>query len=57
MFDPGSDWGDGMNMDWVGKAIEKVSGLNLEDYTRRAAQPDWRADDRQDHVRRPRRLE
>ncbi|MEU1182525.1 serine hydrolase domain-containing protein [Streptomyces sp. NPDC005820] len=35
-FDPGTAWQYGMNIDWVGKAIEKVSGVSLEDYLRAA---------------------
>ncbi|MFI5800380.1 serine hydrolase domain-containing protein [Streptomyces sp. NPDC051677] len=35
-FDPGTAWQYGMNLDWVGKAIEKVSGVSLEDYLREA---------------------
>jgi CubicO group peptidase (beta-lactamase class C family) len=34
LFDPGSEWEYGMNMDWVGKAIETVSGQDLERYLR-----------------------
>ena len=34
MFDPGTAWEYGMNIDWVGKAIEAVSGLSLEEYLR-----------------------
>jgi CubicO group peptidase (beta-lactamase class C family) len=34
-FDPGARWDYGINIDWVGKAVEKVSGSNLEDYFRR----------------------
>jgi len=30
LFDPGERWNYGMNIDWVGKAVEKVSGQNLE---------------------------
>lgn len=32
LFDPGSGFNYGMNFEWVGKAIEKVSGLSLEKY-------------------------
>lgn len=31
-FDPGEAWEYGINLDWVGKAIEAVSGQNLRDY-------------------------
>jgi CubicO group peptidase (beta-lactamase class C family) len=34
MFDPGSAWEYGMNMDWVGKAVEMASGQDLEHYLR-----------------------
>lgn len=34
MFDPGTAWEYGMNIDWVGKAIEAVSGQQLENYLR-----------------------
>ena len=34
VFDPGMAWEYGMNIDWVGKAVEKASGLSLEDYLR-----------------------
>jgi len=34
LFDPGEKWNYGINIDWVGKAVEKVSGQNLEDYFR-----------------------
>lgn len=34
LFDPGSAWEYGMNMDWVGQAIEAVSGQDLEQYLR-----------------------
>ena len=33
-FDPGDKWFYGINIDWVGKAVEKVSGQNLETYFR-----------------------
>jgi methyl acetate hydrolase len=32
LFDPGERWNYGINIDWVGKAVEKVSGQNLETY-------------------------
>ena len=34
MFDPGTAWEYGMNIDWVGKAIEAVSGKKLDAYLR-----------------------
>lgn len=36
LFDPGTAWEYGMNIDWVGKAIEAVSGQDLEQYLRGA---------------------
>jgi methyl acetate hydrolase len=33
-FDPGEKWDYGINIDWVGKAVEKVSGQDLESYFR-----------------------
>src|SRR5260370_29560419 len=32
MFDPGDRWEYGINMDWVGKAVEAVSGQSLGVY-------------------------
>lgn len=32
VFDPGDKWDYGINVDWVGKAVERVSGLPLGDY-------------------------
>jgi len=32
VFDPGDKWDYGINIDWVGKAVEKVSGQKLGDY-------------------------
>jgi methyl acetate hydrolase len=32
IFDPGDKWDYGINIDWVGKAVERVSGQNLGDY-------------------------
>src|SRR5260370_14716881 len=32
VFDPGEKWDYGMNIDWVGKAVERVSGQLLGDY-------------------------
>ncbi|WP_028935371.1 serine hydrolase domain-containing protein [Pseudonocardia spinosispora] len=34
LFDPGTRWNYGTNTDWVGKAIEAVSGLSIEQYLR-----------------------
>jgi methyl acetate hydrolase len=34
LFDPGTSWEYGMNIDWVGKAVEAVSGQRLEDHLR-----------------------
>jgi CubicO group peptidase (beta-lactamase class C family) len=34
MFDPGERWEYGINMDWVGRAVEAVSGLDLDAYLR-----------------------
>lgn len=31
-FDPGARWEYGINMDWAGKMVERVSGKNLEQY-------------------------
>src|SRR5579859_2910034 len=33
-FDPGERWDYGINIDWVGKAVERVSGQSLEAYLR-----------------------
>jgi methyl acetate hydrolase len=35
LFDPGERWNYGINIEWVGKAIEGASGLSLGDYLRR----------------------
>ncbi len=32
MFDPGEKWDYGINIDWVGKAVERVSGVRLGNY-------------------------
>jgi CubicO group peptidase (beta-lactamase class C family) len=32
VFDPGDRWDYGINIDWVGKAVERVSGQRLGDY-------------------------
>ena len=32
LFDPGERWNYGINLDWAGKAVEKVSGERLEGY-------------------------
>jgi len=34
VFDPGERWEYGINIDWAGKAVEKVSGESLEAYFR-----------------------
>ncbi len=34
LFDPGERWNYGINIDWVGKAVEKVSGQKLDAYFR-----------------------
>jgi methyl acetate hydrolase len=34
MFDPGDRWEYGINIDWVGRAVEAVSGQSLEIYFR-----------------------
>ena len=34
LHEPGTAWVYGMNIDWVGKAIEKISGGTLEEYLR-----------------------
>ena len=34
LFEPGTDFSYGLNIDWVGRLVEKLSGLNLEDYFR-----------------------
>jgi len=31
-FDPGEQWEYGINIDWIGKAVERVSGQKLGDY-------------------------
>jgi len=33
-FDPGDDWGYGINIDWAGKLVERVSGLKLGQFFR-----------------------
>jgi methyl acetate hydrolase len=33
-FDPGERWEYGINMDWAGQMVERVSGQSLEDYFR-----------------------
>jgi methyl acetate hydrolase len=33
-FDPGDKWEYGINIDWIGKAVERVSGQKLGDYFR-----------------------
>jgi CubicO group peptidase (beta-lactamase class C family) len=34
VFDPGDKWEYGINIDWAGKAVERVSGLSLDGYLR-----------------------
>jgi CubicO group peptidase (beta-lactamase class C family) len=34
VLDPGTRWEYGINTDWLGKLVEKVSGQSLEDYLR-----------------------
>ena len=34
MFDPGTRWEYGMNTDWLGRIVEKISGQDLETYFR-----------------------
>src|SRR3954471_5444432 len=34
MFDPGTAWEYGVSLDWIGKIVERVSGLSLDDYFR-----------------------
>jgi CubicO group peptidase (beta-lactamase class C family) len=34
VFDPGSRWEYGINTDWLGKLVEKVSGKRLDEYFR-----------------------
>jgi CubicO group peptidase (beta-lactamase class C family) len=33
-FDPGEKWDYGINIDWIGKAVERVSGQKLGEYLR-----------------------
>jgi methyl acetate hydrolase len=33
-FDPGDRWDYGINLDWVGKTVERISGQSLEEYFR-----------------------
>ena len=35
LFEPGTDFAYGLNIDWVGRLVEKISGLDLETYFRR----------------------
>ena len=32
--DPGDKWEYGINIDWAGKAVERVSGMSLDGYMR-----------------------
>ena len=34
-FDPGDKWEYGINIDWIGRAVERVSGQDLETYFRK----------------------
>jgi methyl acetate hydrolase len=34
LFEPGTRWHYGTSVDWLGRLVEKVSGLSLEDYFR-----------------------
>ena len=40
-FDPGERWQYGINMDWVGKAVEAVSDQSLEIYFRENIFAPW----------------
>ncbi|HKF75098.1 MAG TPA: serine hydrolase domain-containing protein [Candidatus Dormibacteraeota bacterium] len=66
MFDPGDRWEYGINIDWVGRAVERVSDRSLEDYLREhvfeplgmrdsgfVLRPDQRARLARMHVRNP----
>ena len=35
LFEPGEQWIYGISTDWLGRIVEKVSGLSLDDYFRR----------------------
>jgi methyl acetate hydrolase len=35
LFDPGTRWEYGISTDWLGRIVEQVSGLSLEEYFRR----------------------
>ncbi len=35
LFEPGTRWHYGTSVDWLGRLVEKVSGVSLEDYFRR----------------------
>jgi CubicO group peptidase (beta-lactamase class C family) len=35
MFEPGTSWQYGYSMDWVGRLVETLSGMNLSDYFQR----------------------
>lgn len=32
LFEPGTNWNYGVNIDWAGLMVERVSGLSLNDY-------------------------
>jgi methyl acetate hydrolase len=66
VFDPGERWEYGINIDWVGKTVEQLSGQSLEDYLREhifaplgmtdtgfVLRPDQRARLASMHVRQP----
>ena len=66
VFDPGERWEYGINIDWVGKTVEQLSGQSLEDYLREhifaplgmtdtgfVLRPDQRARRASMHVRQP----
>ena len=35
LFESGTSYMYGTNIDWVGRLVEKISGMNLEDYFRK----------------------
>ncbi|GEO27892.1 1,4-butanediol diacrylate esterase [Alicyclobacillus acidoterrestris] len=45
VFDPGDRWEYGINIDWVGKAVEVVSGRSLQDYLKENAFTPLRMED------------
>ena len=44
LFDPGERWEYGINIDWVGRAVEAVTGKSLDAYFARAYLPPARHD-------------